>query len=62
MAWLIENWFWLLIFGAFVSMHLFGHGGHGGHGGHRGGARQGAADVEGTPARLPSSNSGGHQH
>jgi hypothetical protein len=58
MAWFIENWFWLLIFGAFVSMHLFGHGGHGGH---RRGA-QGAADVEGAPARVASSKAGGHQH
>ncbi len=33
MAWLTENWFWLLVFVGFVAMHVFGHGGHGGHGG-----------------------------
>lgn len=33
MAWLAENWFWVLIFIAFIAMHMFGHGGHGGHGG-----------------------------
>lgn len=61
MAWFIENWFWLLIFVAFVSMHMFGHGGHGGHGGHRRGA-QGAADVEDAPVRVANSKGGGHQH
>ena len=43
MAWLTANWFWVLIFIAFISMHLVGHGGHGGHGSHGshgGGARQ----------------------
>jgi hypothetical protein len=37
MAWLLQNWFWVLIAVVFIGMHLFGHGGHGGHGGHRGG-------------------------
>lgn len=32
MAWLAENWVWVLIGIAFVAMHLFGHGGHGGDG------------------------------
>ncbi len=32
MAWLTENWIWVLFGGAFIAMHLFGHGGHGGHG------------------------------
>ena len=37
MAWLTENWVWVLFGVAFVAMHMFGHGGHGGHGGgHRG--------------------------
>ena len=31
MAWLTANWFWVLIFIAFIAMHMFGHGGHGGH-------------------------------
>ncbi|PAP74642.1 DUF2933 domain-containing protein [Rubrivirga marina] len=38
MDWLAENWFFVLLFVAFIAMHLFGHGhgghGHGGHGGH----------------------------
>lgn len=33
MEWLTQNWFWILVFVAFIAMHLFGHGGHGGHGG-----------------------------
>jgi hypothetical protein len=32
MQWLWQNWFAVLIFAAFIAMHLFGHGGHGGHG------------------------------
>jgi len=36
LEWLIENWVWVLIGIAFVSMHMFGHGGHGGHGNHGG--------------------------
>ena len=27
MAWLTENWFWILTFIAFIAVHLFGHGG-----------------------------------
>ena len=30
MVWLTANWFWVLIFIAFIGMHTFGHGGHGG--------------------------------
>jgi len=33
MAWLTENWIWVLFGVAFIAMHLFGHGGHGGRGG-----------------------------
>lgn len=33
MAWLTENWIWILFGVAFIVMHFFGHGGHGGHGG-----------------------------
>lgn len=40
MAWLSENWFWILTFIAFIAMHLFGHGGHGG------GDRKQGADGE----------------
>ena len=67
MAWLTENWFWILTFIAFIAMHLFGHGGHGGHesrGGH-GGDRQRSADgkPEGAAqSRSEDTKSGGHQH
>ena len=36
MAWITANWFWLLVFIAFIAMHLFGPGCHGGHTGHSG--------------------------
>lgn len=32
MDWLLENWFWVVIFAVFIGMHLFGHGGHSSHG------------------------------
>ncbi len=31
MEWLTQNWIWLLIFGIFIGMHVFGHGCHGKH-------------------------------
>jgi len=34
MTWLTANWFWVLIFIAFIGMHMFCHGGHGTHTGH----------------------------
>lgn len=34
MAWLSQNWIWILAGLAFVALHLFGHGGHRGHGSH----------------------------
>ena len=30
MDWLAQNWIWVIFFGLFIGMHLFGHGGHGG--------------------------------
>ena len=36
MAWLTENWIWVLFGLGFIAIHLFGHGGHGGHGGQGG--------------------------
>jgi hypothetical protein len=36
MEWLAQDWVWIVIFGLFIGMHLFGHGGHGGRGGHGG--------------------------
>ncbi len=68
MAWFTANWFWVLIFIAFIAMHLFGHGGHGGHGGHSGhggGDRQLSRDErEKDQGRAPAVNTslGGHQH
>ncbi len=29
MKWLSENWVWVLVVGAMIGMHLFGHGAHG---------------------------------
>ena len=64
MAWLTENWFWILTFIAFVAMHLFGHGGHGGHGSRGGGDRQRGADGKNDEAqsRTADTRSGGHKH
>lgn len=65
MAWLTENWFWILTFIAFVAMHLFGHGGHGGHGSHGGGDRERNASGKEAGAVQSSSadaKSGRHQH
>ncbi|MGK7297409.1 MAG: hypothetical protein ACNS61_16580 [Candidatus Wenzhouxiangella sp. M2_3B_020] len=57
MAWLTENWFWVLIGILFVGMHLFGHGGHGGHGG-GGHDRHGDPDKPDSDPDRPS----GHRH
>jgi Protein of unknown function (DUF2933) len=64
MAWFTANWFWVLVFIAFVAMHMFGHGGHGGHSGHGGGDRQRSRDEnEKDEAKGPvETRSGGHQH
>ena len=32
MAWFTANGFWLVIFIAFIAIHMFGHGGHSGRG------------------------------
>ncbi len=29
MAWLADNWVWLIFGGGMVAMHMFGHGSHG---------------------------------
>jgi hypothetical protein len=34
MAWLGNNWIWILVGVAFIAFHLFGHRMHGGHGTH----------------------------
>ena len=62
MAWLTENWFWILTFIAFIAMHMFGHGGHGSHGG---GDRERSADGNAAGAAQSGAGdarSGGHQH
>lgn len=65
MDWLSQNWIWVLIFAAFIGMHLFGHGGHGGgcgggHGGHGGGGDKprGPTDKDEQGADPPH----GHHH
>jgi hypothetical protein len=50
MDWLAENWFFVLLFIAFIAMHLFGHG-HSGHGGGHGG--HGAHDSIPPPSDEP---------
>ena len=65
MAWLTENWFWILTFIAFVAMHMFGHGGRGGHGGHGGGDRRRTTDEkenDTATSRAGDTRSGGHRH
>lgn len=57
MTWLLENWFWILIFVLFIAIHLFGHGGHGGH-------QQGKDEKEkdNAQAQIENTSSGGHPH
>ena len=65
MAWLTENWFWILTFIAFIAMHMFGHGGHGGHGSHGRGDRERSGDGKepgAAQSRSGEARSSGHQH
>lgn len=68
MAWLAQNWFWVLIFVMFIGMHLFGHGGHMGGGcGHRGHKHPDKdKDNQGKDNQNNNKNkdqpSSGHQH
>ena len=57
MAWLSENWVWLLFAVAMFAMHMFGHGGHGGHGG---GTAPQPAGKDG--AQRTSEQGSGHHH
>jgi hypothetical protein len=59
MAWVTANWFWVLIFIAFIAMHLFGHGGHGGGDRQRSGDEGEKDEAQG---RAANTSSGGHQH
>ena len=62
MAWLTENWFWILTFIAFIAMHMFGHGGHGSHGrGNRDRSADGK-EADAVQGRAGDAKSGGHQH
>ncbi len=66
MDWLSQNWIWVVVFVAFIGMHLFGHGGHGGRGGHGGccgGGNQRPAGEEPPNEEQPNENRPqGHQH
>jgi hypothetical protein len=60
MQWLTANWFWVVIGGLFIGMHLFGHGGHGAHGGGHGERRGDERDTGATPNRVETRS--GHHH
>lgn len=61
MEWLAENWFWLLVFLAFIGMHLgHGHGGHGGHGHGGRGGHDAHEDGESGRHRKAGSDRGDH--
>ena len=62
MAWIAENWFWTLVFIAFMAMHMFGHGGHGGHGGRSRHRHTREAGKDEQKERLADPRPGGHQH
>jgi hypothetical protein len=62
MAWLAQNWFWVLLFVLFIGMHLFGHGGHGGHGGGSGGCGHKRSKQKDQNKTDKDSSSTGHQH
>lgn len=54
MHWLSQNWIWVLVFVAFIGMHMFGHGGHGGSGGGHDHGRRKDKPSDDSPAT--------HQH
>ena len=60
MAWFTANWFWVLIFIAFIAMHMFGHGGHSRHGGDN--RQQSEDEKDEAQGRVVNTSSGGHQH
>ena len=59
MAWLTANWFWVLIFIAFIAMHMFGHGGHATGDRPRGADR---AEPDESPERGSDDRASGHRH
>lgn len=55
MAWIGNNWIWILVGVAFIAFHLFGHGMHGGHKTHgRGEQAPPQPPPAGTPEWQPS--------
>ena len=62
MAWLRENWFWILTFIAFIAMHMFGHGGHGRHGGEDRPPKADDKVNDDVKTRASDTRSGGHRH
>ncbi len=60
MDWLTQNWIWVVIFGLFIGMHLFGHGGHGGRGGGCCGSGDDQKSADG--AQPGKDKPQGHQH
>ena len=66
MAWLAQNWIWVLFGIAFVAMHLFGHGGHGGHGmhgsGHGDASKEKPAQAGPAQATDPAASGVPHRH
>jgi hypothetical protein len=63
MEWVLENWFWILVFALFIAMHLFGHGGHGAHGGHDGGdGKRDSNEREKDKAERSVVNKTPHEH
>jgi len=65
MEWLAANGFWVVIFIAFIGMHLFCHGGHHRHGSHGGADHQpGNSEKDNASAqgRTAQTRSSEHQH
>ena len=60
MAWLTANWFPVVIFVAFIAMHIFGHGGHGRHSAGTAAPRRDDSEERDPLARGTEPQSGGH--
>jgi hypothetical protein len=53
MDFITQNWFWIVLIGLMVGMHLSGHGGcgaHGAHGGEHGHTKTSDTNGESQPA------------
>ena len=62
MEWFAANWFSVLIFFAFIAMHMFGHGGHGGHGGGDRQRSSSGGNKDKAQGQALNTSAGGHQH